>query len=82
MLIRRASCAEILRCDQNDNTIVSMKIIPITNANSEIIEREWLVHAETVHRQLRPDLPVDYLLRMKVVFKSGGCDTNGTRISP
>ena len=56
MLIRRASSAEILRCDQNDNTIVSMKIIPITNAVSEIIEREWLVQAETVHRQLRPVL--------------------------
>ena len=48
-----------------------MKIIPITNAVSEIIEREWLVQSETVHRQLRPELSADYLARMKVVFKSG-----------
>ena len=48
-----------------------MKIIPITNAVSEIIEREWLVQAESVHRQLRPNLPLDYLARMKEIFKSG-----------
>ncbi len=51
--------------------MTSMKIIPITNAVSEIIEREWLVQAEAVHRQLRPHLPADYLARMKEVFNSG-----------
>ena len=48
-----------------------MKIISITDAVSEIIEREWLVQAESVHRQLRPHLPPDYLARMKEIFKSG-----------
>ncbi len=51
--------------------MTSMKIIPTTNAVSDIIEREWLVQAESVHRQLRPHLPADYLARMKEVFKSG-----------
>ncbi len=48
-----------------------MKIIPITNAVSDIIEREWLVQSESVHRQLRPHLPADYIGRMKQVFSSG-----------
>ena len=48
-----------------------MKIISITNAVGEIIEREWLVRAEAVHRQLRPHLPVDYIGRMKQVFAGG-----------
>jgi len=31
----------------------------------------WLPRAESVHRQLRPQLPADYLGRMEVVFGSG-----------
>ena len=48
-----------------------MKIIAITNAAHDIIESEWLVHSEAVHRQLRPQLPTDYVWRMKQVFASG-----------
>lgn len=48
-----------------------MKIIPITNAISEIVELEWLRQSETVHRQLRPHLPADYIGRMKEVFAGG-----------
>jgi len=48
-----------------------MKIIPVTNAIGEIIEREWLVQAEAVHRQLRPHLPADYIGRLKQVFAGG-----------
>lgn len=49
-----------------------MKIIRITNAVGEIIELEWLHRAERVHRQLRPQLPADYVARMKQVFAGGG----------
>ena len=48
-----------------------MKIIPITNAAGDIIELEWLRLAESVHRQLRPHLPADYIGRMKEVFAGG-----------
>ena len=48
-----------------------MKIIPITNAIGEIIELEWLRQAESVHRQLRPHLPADYIGRMKQVLAGG-----------
>ena len=49
-----------------------MKIVPITNAVFDVIEHEWLIRAETCHRQLRPHLPVEYARRMKEVFASGG----------
>ncbi|MEO8384890.1 MAG: GNAT family N-acetyltransferase [Betaproteobacteria bacterium] len=48
-----------------------MKIIAITNAAHVVIEPEWLIHSEAVHRQLRPQLPADYDRRMKQVFASG-----------
>lgn len=48
-----------------------MKIVPITNALFAVIEHEWLIRAETVHRQLRPRLPTDYMARMKEVFAGG-----------
>ncbi len=48
-----------------------MKIIAVTNAVHDILESEWLAQSETVHRQLRPHLPTDYIGRMKEVFASG-----------
>ena len=50
-----------------------MKITAITNAVHEIIELEWLTQSEAVHRQLRPQLPADYVARMREVF-AGGAD--------
>lgn len=48
-----------------------MKIVPVTNAVLDVIEHEWLIRAEAVHRQLRPHLPADYVRRMKEVFIGG-----------
>lgn len=48
-----------------------MKIIAITNAVHDIVELEWLIQSEAVHRQLRPHLKTDYLGRMREVFASG-----------
>ena len=50
-----------------------MKITAITNAVHDIIELEWLTDSEAVHRQLRPQLPADYVGRMRKVF-AGGAD--------
>jgi GNAT superfamily N-acetyltransferase len=53
-----------------------MKIVAIANALHEIVEREWLVRAAPVHRQLRPHLPQtdsDYANRMMQVI-GGGAD--------
>jgi GNAT superfamily N-acetyltransferase len=48
-----------------------MKIVPVTNAVFDVIEYEWLIRAESVHRQLRPHLSVEYARRMKEVFMGG-----------
>jgi hypothetical protein len=37
-----------------------------------LVEPEWLARAEGVHRQLRPQLPSDYVAKMQAVFASAG----------
>jgi GNAT superfamily N-acetyltransferase len=49
-----------------------MEIVRITDEEGRIVEPDLLVVAEPVHRQLRPDLPVDYPGRMKQIFAAGG----------
>ena len=48
-----------------------MNVVPITDARGGIIAPELLAASEAVHRQLRPQLPPDYVKRMKEVFASG-----------
>ena len=48
-----------------------MKLVDVTDNDGKIIELEWLLKAENVHRQLRPTLPADYVTRMQVVFANG-----------
>ena len=50
----------------------TLRIVQITGSHREIVEEEWLVNAEHVHRQLRPQLPADYLGKMRGVFAKGG----------
>ena len=48
-----------------------MNVIPITNENGEVVNADMLVAAESVHRQLRPQLPAGYVARMKEIFAGG-----------
>jgi GNAT superfamily N-acetyltransferase len=48
-----------------------MKLIEVTDGHGNIVAPQWLIHAESVHRQLRPMLPVDYQARMQQVFANG-----------
>ncbi|ADI29483.1 GNAT family N-acetyltransferase [Methylotenera versatilis] len=48
-----------------------MTLIEVTDNSGSIIELDWLVKAEVVHRQLRPMLPTDYVARMRVIFANG-----------
>jgi GNAT superfamily N-acetyltransferase len=48
-----------------------MNVIPITNERGEVVDAALLAGAESVHRQLRPQLPRDYVKRMKEVFAGG-----------
>lgn len=49
----------------------TLRIVDITDSNGAIVARDWLVRAETVHRELRPHLPEDYVAKMRRVFAGG-----------
>ncbi|WP_137938422.1 GNAT family N-acetyltransferase [Chitinivorax sp. B] len=49
-----------------------MHILAITDGNKRLVEADWLVRAESIHRQLRPQLPADYLGVMAAVMADGG----------
>lgn len=46
-------------------------IVAVTGAAREVTEPEWLARAETVHRQLRPQIPGDYSQAMRRIFADG-----------
>ena len=47
------------------------EVVAVTDARCAIVRPELLAAAESVHRQLRPRIPPDYVARMKEVFGSG-----------
>jgi ribosomal protein S18 acetylase RimI-like enzyme len=48
-----------------------MEIVRIAEAGGKIVNPELLARAEPVHRQLRPQIPEDYLARLAEVFAGG-----------
>ncbi|WP_298311088.1 GNAT family N-acetyltransferase [Propionivibrio sp.] len=50
---------------------LEMHVVAVTAASGEVVAPDWLIKAESVHRQLRPQLPADYLSRMHEVFANG-----------
>jgi GNAT superfamily N-acetyltransferase len=48
-----------------------MRIVTVTDDQGSVAEAEWLEKAEHVHRQLRPQLPVDYASRLREIFAAG-----------
>ena len=48
-----------------------MRLIEVTDDSGNIIELNWLISAEVVHRQLRNMLPPDYVARMCEIFANG-----------
>jgi GNAT superfamily N-acetyltransferase len=48
-----------------------MRIIAVTDDQGTVIEAKWLEKAESVHRQLRPQLPTAYAARLHAVFDNG-----------
>lgn len=49
-----------------------MQLVAITDDQGSVLEAAWLARAESVHRQLRPQLPADYPVKMRRVFVDGG----------
>ena len=52
---------------------LKMRVVAVTDDAGGVIEPGWLVQAEAVHRQLRPQLPVAYVSRLSAVFANGAC---------
>lgn len=48
------------------------RIVAVTGDDGVVVEPVWLARAEAVHRQLRPQLPGDYVGRVREVFANGG----------
>ena len=51
---------------------MAYRVVQITGSSRDVLEPQWLSRAEEVHRQLRPQLPADYLEKMRQVFHDGG----------
>jgi GNAT superfamily N-acetyltransferase len=49
-----------------------MNVTPVTDANGTVTNPQLLAAAESVHRQLRPQIPPDYVKSMREVFAGGG----------
>ncbi|HVV98253.1 MAG TPA: GNAT family N-acetyltransferase [Rhodanobacteraceae bacterium] len=49
----------------------TIRVIDINGPDGAIIEPGWFARAESVHRQLRPQLPHDYAAKMQRVFAQG-----------
>ncbi len=47
-------------------------LIDVTDRTGAVTAPEWLAAAESLHRDLRPQLPADYAAAMARVFASGG----------
>lgn len=48
-----------------------MHVVAVTDNSGVVPEPSWLAKAESVHRQLRPRLPADYVGRLSEVFANG-----------
>ena len=48
-----------------------LRVIALTDEGGAVAETAWLARAEAVHRQLRPNLPSDYVGRMNEVLATG-----------
>ena len=47
------------------------EVVPVTDERGGIVRPDLLAAAESVHRQLRPQLPPGYVERMKEIFAGG-----------
>jgi GNAT superfamily N-acetyltransferase len=49
-----------------------VNVVAVSNDRGEVVNADLLAAAESVHRQLRPHLPPNYVERMQEIFANGG----------
>jgi GNAT superfamily N-acetyltransferase len=52
--------------------MTGVRVVRVSSPAGELLEPDWLSRAESVHRQLRPDLAVDYPAQMRRILAGGG----------
>ena len=50
----------------------SIRVVPVTGPDGEVVAPDLLAAAEGVHRQLRPGIPADYAAKLAAIFRQGG----------
>ncbi|HZZ91433.1 MAG TPA: GNAT family N-acetyltransferase [Usitatibacter sp.] len=50
---------------------MTIVVVPVTDARGAVTDAQTLAAAESMHRQLRPQLPPDYVKRMRQVVAGG-----------
>jgi hypothetical protein len=50
---------------------MKIEVLPVSDRQGAVTDAKRLAAAEAVHRQLRPQIPPDYVARMKEVFAGG-----------
>lgn len=51
---------------------MTVQVVRVTNKDGAIVEPSLLAKAESVYRELRPQIPADYAAKMHRVFAGGG----------
>ena len=49
-----------------------VRIVAVTAPDGTIVEPAWLAASESVHRELRPQIPAGYDAKMRAIFEGGG----------
>lgn len=52
--------------------MTGFRVVRVTSPAGELLAPDWLPRAESVHRQLRPDLEADYPAQMRRILAGGG----------
>jgi GNAT superfamily N-acetyltransferase len=51
---------------------MALPLIDVTDEHGDVVDYAWLQRTEPLHRDLRPQLPADYMSAMRRVFSGGG----------
>ena len=60
---------------------MTVEVVAVTDDGGNVVNADLLAQAQVIHRQLRPQLPEDYVGRMKAIF-AGGAEMAVARVGP
>ena len=60
---------------------MTIEVVAVTGDHGTILNEDLLAQAQVIHRQLRPQIPEDYVGRMKEIF-ANGAEMAVARIGP